>query len=174
MERGLVLVSEDRRRDQAFLGRDLAENITAPALDGFASRALGWLDQRAEQRAAADVVRRYTVQPARLDNTMARLSGGNQQKAIIGRWLANRPKVCILDEPTKGIDIGARATVHRLFAELAGEGIGFILISSDIPELLALSHRIIVLRKGRLVGALDREEFEADRVLAIASTGVQQ
>ncbi len=173
-ERGLVLVSEDRRRDQAFLGRDLIENITAPALDGFAGRGLGWLDQRAERSAAQDVARRYAVQPARLDNTMVRLSGGNQQKAIIGRWLADRPKVCVLDEPTKGIDIGARATVHGLFAELAAEGIGFILISSDIPELLALSHRIVVLHKGRLVGELPRAEFEADRILAIASTGVQQ
>jgi inositol transport system ATP-binding protein len=104
---------------------------------------------------------------------MVNLSGGNQQKAIIGRWLSRDPKVAVLDEPTKGVDIGARALVHQFVAERASRGMAFLLISSDIPELLALSHRIAVLHKGRLATILPREAFDAGRILGIASTGAE-
>ncbi len=171
LERGLVLVSEDRRKDQAFLGRSLLENVTAPALPQLSGRVLGWLDRRRERLGAQELLQTYGVQPPNCDAPMISFSGGNQQKAIIGRWLHRQPRVCILDEPTKGVDIGARAAVHRLLVELAGKGVAFILISSDIPELLALSHRVLVLHKGRLAGEVARADLDASRLLRMASTG---
>ena len=117
------------------------------------------------------IARRFGVQPPRTETAMINFSGGNQQKAIIGRWLGRAPKVAILDEPTKGVDIGARAAVHKLVAELAATGVAFLLISSDFPELLALSHRLLVLHQGRLAGVVERAAFDPDRVLSIASTG---
>lgn len=171
LDRGLVLVSEDRRKDQAFLVRNMIENVTAPSLPQLAGRMLGWLNRRREHHEAFDLLRTYGIQPPDGGASMLSFSGGNQQKAIIGRWLHRQPRVCILDEPTKGVDIGARAAVHRMLAELAAKGVSFILISSDIPELLALSHRVVVLHKGRLAGEVPREELTADRILNIASTG---
>ena len=171
LERGLVLVSEDRRKDQAFLGRSLLENVTAPALPQLSGPVLGWLDWRRERVGAQELLQTYGVQPPNCDAPMISFSGGNQQKAIIGRWLHRQPRVCILDEPTKGVDIGARAAVHRLLVELAGKGVAFILISSDIPELLALSHRVLVLHKGRLAGEVARADLDAGRILRMASTG---
>ncbi len=172
MDHGLVLVSEDRRQDQAFLNRAVRENLSAPNLSAIAHRLSGWLNLRAEHRRSRELIADYGVQPQQPEITMLNLSGGNQQKAIIGRWLSLGPKVAILDEPTKGIDIGARQAVHRLVADFAAGGTSFILISSDIPELLALSHRIAVLHKGRLAGMVERPDFDAGRILAIASTGV--
>ncbi|MTE02041.1 ATP-binding cassette domain-containing protein [Paracoccus sp. YIM 132242] len=169
--RGLVLVSEDRRLDQAFLSRPVRENMSAPMLGDLAARLLGWLDLSREQRIVGQLIQDYGVQPARSDISMINLSGGNQQKAIIGRWLTRNPKVAILDEPTKGVDIGARQAVHRLVTDFAAKGMGFILISSDIPELLSLSHRIAVLHKGQLAGIVERADFDAGRILSMASTG---
>jgi rhamnose transport system ATP-binding protein len=102
---------------------------------------------------------------------MLALSGGNQQKAIIARWLQTGPLVCILDEPTKGVDIGARTEMYRLIRERAEAGVAFLLISSDLPELLGLAHRVLVLHKGRIAGELPRAEAEPHRILAMASTG---
>ncbi len=103
---------------------------------------------------------------------MVALSGGNQQKCVIARWLAGQPAVIILDEPTKGIDVGAKAEIHRLIGKLAGSGLSVLLISSDLPELLALSHRILVMHKGRLVGGLERPQFDPTAVVHMASTGI--
>jgi len=171
MARGLVLVSEDRRKDQAFLGRALRENVTAPRLPGLMAGPPWLLNLRRERSTANAIVREFGVHHPGLDAAMITLSGGNQQKAILGRWLHGNPRVCILDEPTKGVDIGARAAVHQMIVDLAAKGVAFLLISSDVPELLALAHRVIVLHKGRLAGALDRNELDPGRILHIASTG---
>jgi ABC-type sugar transport system ATPase subunit len=171
MARGLVLVSEDRRKDQAFLGRALRENVTAPRLPGLMGGPPWLLNLRRERSTANAIVREFGVHHPGLDAAMITLSGGNQQKAILGRWLHGNPRVCILDEPTKGVDIGARAAVHQMIVDLAAKGVAFLLISSDVPELLALAHRVIVLHKGRLAGALDRNELDPGRILHIASTG---
>jgi ABC-type sugar transport system ATPase subunit len=102
---------------------------------------------------------------------MVSLSGGNQQKAIIGKWLSNEPGLCILDEPTKGVDIGARAAVHKLIVDLAAKGVAFILISSDLAEIVTLAHRVVVLHKGRLAGSIQRAQFEPSRIVHMASMG---
>jgi ABC-type sugar transport system ATPase subunit len=123
---------------------------------------------------AQELVRDHGVQPPRTEPEIVALSGGNQQKAIVGRWLYANPQVCILDEPTKGVDVGARAAIHRLIVSLAEQGVAFILISSDTPELLALCHRILVIHKGRVVGNLDRSEADPERILRLASTGADR
>ncbi len=171
MERGLVLVSEDRRRDQAFLTRAVRENLTATVLPRLLRVPLGRLDLDRERGDAASAATTFRVQHPGLEAFMLALSGGNQQKAIIARWLQTEPLVCILDEPTKGVDIGARAEMHRLIRERAEAGVAFLLISSDLPELLDLADRVLVLHKGRIAGELPRAQAEPHGILAMASTG---
>jgi ABC-type sugar transport system ATPase subunit len=169
--RGLVLVSEDRRRDQAYLARPLRENLTAPSLTELRAGRLRLLALGRERRLSADIATAFGVDHPGLEAAMVTLSGGNQQKAILGRWFEGNPSVCILDEPTKGVDIGAREAVHRMILERAAAGVAFLLISSDLAELRLLAHRVLVLHKGRLVGDLDRAEAELHQIMALASTG---
>ena len=171
MERGLVLVSEDRRRDQAFLGRAVRENLTASILQRLADGLFGHLALERERIRAAQAATVFGIHHPGLEAFMLALSGGNQQKTIIARWLQTEPQVCILDEPTKGVDIGARADMYRLIRERAANGVAFLLISSDLPELMGLAHRIIVLHKGRIAGDLRHAEAEPHRILEMASTG---
>jgi ABC-type sugar transport system ATPase subunit len=171
MERGLVLVSEDRRRDQAFLTRAVRENLTATLLRQVSVGLFGRLDLGRERDEAAQAATDFRVHCPGLEAFMLALSGGNQQKAIVARWLQTGPQVCILDEPTKGVDIGARAEMYRLIRERAAAGVAFLLISSDLPELMSLAHRLLVLHKGRIVGELPRAQAEPHGVLALASTG---
>ncbi len=169
-ERGIALVSEDRRVEQVFGGRSVRENLTSTIIREFGS---GWgLISRARQRKRAqELSNSFGVRHPGLDAPMSALSGGNQQKCVIARWLATKPAVCILDEPTKGIDVKAKAEVHLLINELAAQGLGVLLISSDLPELLAVSHRILVMHKGLIVGKLERDEFDPGSIVRIASTG---
>jgi ABC-type sugar transport system ATPase subunit len=102
---------------------------------------------------------------------MVTLSGGNQQKAILARWISRSPRVALLDEPTKGVDVGAKGEVHALVADLARSGLGVVLVSSDVDELFALSHRILVLKDGVVVTELQREDFDATRIVRAASSG---
>ena len=171
MERGLVLVSEDRRRDQAFLNRAVRENLTATILQRMARGVFGRLALDQERNDAAGATTTFGIQHPGLEAFMLALSGGNQQKTIIARWLQTNPHVCILDEPTKGVDIGARAEMYRLIRERAAGGVAFLLISSDLPELLGLAHRLLVIYKGRIAGELPRAQAEPHRILAMASTG---
>jgi ABC-type sugar transport system ATPase subunit len=168
--RGIALVSEDRRSEQIFPGRGVYENLTSATLARFSKR-WGLLSRSGQHRAAAEAVSTYGIRHPGLDAPMASLSGGNQQKCVIARWLSTKPKVCILDEPTKGIDVRAKAEIHKLIGRLADEGLGVLLISSDLPELLALSHRILVMHKGGVVGQIERPEFDPGRVVRMASTG---
>jgi ABC-type sugar transport system ATPase subunit len=168
--RGLALVSEDRRADQVFPGRSVRENLTSAILEVL-QQGIGYLSPTRQRTQATDLTEKYAVRHPGLEAPMVALSGGNQQKAVIARWLARRPVVYILDDPTKGIDVGAKADIHRLIGQLAAEGLGVLLITSDLPELLALSHRIIVMHKGRVVGELQRNQFDPSTVLHMASTG---
>jgi ABC-type sugar transport system ATPase subunit len=167
---GMVLVSEDRRSEQAFLGRPVRENLLAGHL-GPQHRRHGLISRTLERRAAREMASEYGVKYANLEQELVALSGGNQQKVILARWLIEKPRICILDEPTKGIDVGAKAEVHRLVRELAAQGVAIVLVSSDMPELIALSHRIVVMHKGTMVGELAHDEFEPDLILRMASTG---
>ena len=167
---GIALVSEDRRADQIFSGRSVRENLTSAVLERLHAGA-GFLSRTRQRRQAAQLVQEYGIRLPGLDAPMVSLSGGNQQKCVIARWLATEPAICILDEPTKGIDVKAKAEIHALIGRLAASGLGVLLISSDLPELLALSHRILVMHKGRVVGELGRAEFDPNTVVQMASTG---
>jgi ABC-type sugar transport system ATPase subunit len=167
---GMVLVSEDRRREQAFLNRPVRENFLAGHI-GPEHRRFGIISNKLERTAAQAMVAAFRVKCASLEQDLVSLSGGNQQKVILARWLMEKPRICILDEPTKGIDVGAKADIHLLVRELAAQGTAVILISSDMPELMSLSHRIVVMRKGSITGELKADEFEPDTILRLASTG---
>jgi ABC-type sugar transport system ATPase subunit len=168
--RGLALVSEDRRADQTFAGRSVRENLTSTILDSL-TQAAGYLSSARQQDRAMAMTREYGIRHPGVESPIVALSGGNQQKCVIARWLAGKPAIIILDEPTKGIDVGAKAEIHRLISRLAAAGLSVLLISSDLPELLALSHRILVMHKGQIVGGLKREQFDPAAIVHMASTG---
>ena len=171
LSKGLVLVSEDRRSEQAYLGRSVRENITSAGLEDLRTKFGPFLSLRREKAASVDLATQFDVRSASINVPMVTLSGGNQQKAILARWISRSPRICLLDEPTKGIDVGAKAEVHGLVADLVRSGVGVVLVSSDVEELFALSHRILVLKDGAVVDELVREDFDATRIVRSASTG---
>ncbi|MCM8746847.1 sugar ABC transporter ATP-binding protein [Thermomicrobium sp. CFH 73360] len=167
---GIVLVPEDRKLQGLVLILSVRENVTLPVL-----AQLGWLgfpSRRAEERITQLFVERLRIRTPSLEQRVMNLSGGNQQKVVLARALATNPKVLILDEPTRGIDVGAKAEVHTLIAELAEAGMGILLISSELPEVLSMSHRVLVMSGGRIVAEFPREEATEEGVLA-AATGHQ-
>jgi len=149
---GIVYVPEDRGRQGAITALPIFQNVTLPSL-GRTSRK-GFLRLAEEFKLAREYTERLELRAASLDTVVGNLSGGNQQKVVIAKWLATQPKVIILDEPTKGIDIGSKAAVHEFMAELAGNGLAVIMVSSEIPEVLGMSDRVIVMREGRMVAEL--------------------
>ena len=126
-----------------------------------------------EYALAREYTRRLELKAAALDQNVAELSGGNQQKVVIAKWLATRPAVIILDEPTKGIDIGSKAAVHAFMRELASQGLAVIMVSSEIPEIIGMSDRIIVMREGRRVAELNQKEVTPE-VLVRAAAGIEE
>jgi rhamnose transport system ATP-binding protein len=166
VELGIACVPEDRRRHGVILEMPVAANATLATLRNIS--AAGLLDFGRERAVAADFVRRLGVKTASLDNPVGNLSGGNQQKVALARWLAADPAVLILDEPTQGIDVGAKAEIHRLMGDLAGRGLAIIMISSELPEVLGMSDRIAVMHGGTVVGTLDRSEATQEAVLELA------
>ena len=164
---GIGLVPEDRSNQGLVLENSVLFNMIVPTLDRFA-RA-GWLKRRLARRSAEVFVKRLRVQTPSMEQTVKNLSGGNQQKVVLAKWLMVNPKVLILDEPTRGIDVGAKAEIHQLMVELAKQGIAIIMISSEMPEVLAMSDRIIVMHEGRIAGTLNRDEATQERIMAYAS-----
>jgi len=165
MRLGIGLVPEDRKRQGLVLSMRARDNTTLSVLETLAS--FGFIRDRAERALAREYFERLRVRAPSLDTMTAGLSGGNQQKIVLAKWLAARCRILILDEPTRGIDVGAKAQIHALVAELAGRGTGVLLISSELPEILHLSSRILVLRKGRLVGELARAEASQDALMRL-------
>jgi len=166
VELGIAYVPEDRRHHGVILEMSVATNTTLATL-GAISRA-GLLDFRRERAVAADFVQRLGVKTATIDTPVGNLSGGNQQKVALARWLAAEPAVLILDEPTQGVDVGAKAEIHRLMGDLAARGLAIIMISSELPEILGMSDRIVVMHAGTVAGALDREGATQEAILELA------
>lgn len=165
----MAMLTEDRKVS-GFVGTmDITRNITLAALRRVARR--GVIHGGAERNLARDLAARLSLKAAGLRASVLSLSGGNQQKVVLSKWLAAEPEILILDEPTRGIDVGAKAEIYRLMSELAGRGLGIILISSEMPELLAMSDRIVVLGNGRVQGQFDRADVTQDRLLASAAGG---
>jgi ribose transport system ATP-binding protein len=166
--RGVYLAPEDRKRHGLVLPMTIAENTSLPDIANY-SRG-GWLNRRREKQVAEAEVARLRTRTPSIRQKVVNLSGGNQQKVVLAKWLATKPRVLILDEPTRGIDIGAKVEVHRIISELAASGLGIILISSDLPEVLAMSDRIVVLHEGRVTAEIPRQMATEERVM-FAATG---
>jgi rhamnose transport system ATP-binding protein len=164
---GIAYSTEDRRQLGLIAPLSIAANISLPSLRRFLTR--GGLVRRAAERATAETfARRLSIRAPSVDTPTAALSGGNQQKVVISKWLETKPKVLILDEPTRGIDVGAKVEIHQLIDELAATGMAIILISSDLPEVLAMSDRILVMREGRQMAVFHHREATQERVLSAA------
>ncbi|HEY3319380.1 MAG TPA: sugar ABC transporter ATP-binding protein [Planctomycetota bacterium] len=162
---GLCLVPEDRKRDGNITGRPIVENINAGILEQL-SGALGFLSPKRCRAQADQMIRRMEVDPPLPAMEIQKLSGGNQQKVIVGRVLAVQPKVLIFDEPTQGIDVGTKAQIYRLITELAASGCGIILVSSEFIELTELAHRILVVREGRITREIDGRGVDEEALFA--------
>jgi rhamnose transport system ATP-binding protein len=167
IRQGIVYVPEDRQTQGAILTRSICDNITLPSLAQFAY--LGFVQPGREAAAAQDWVARLQVKCADARQEVGSLSGGNQQKVVLARWLLTAPRVLILDEPTKGIDVGSKAVVHRLMSELVQQGLGVIMVSSELPEILGMSDRVLVMRRGRVRGLFDRADAKAETILRAAT-----
>jgi len=163
---GLAYVPEDRRQHGVIGAMSVAANTTLASLDRLAR--FGLLDRAAERAEAQRFVTDFAIRTPSIDAAVGTLSGGNQQKVALARWLATKPRVLILDEPTQGVDIGAKAEIHRLIRALAAEGLAILLISSELTELLGLAHRIGVMRGGRLAGVLDHADATEERLMSLA------
>ncbi len=165
---GIAYLPEDRGAQGLVRPMTLTANVSLAVLRRLARGP--FLDRAGERALAADSVRRFAIRASSVRQVVNKLSGGNQQKVVIAKWLATRPKVLILDEPTRGIDVGAKAEVHRLMSELAGQGLAILMISSELPEIMGMSDRILVMREGRIVGDYRREAVtQQDLVAAMMS-----
>ncbi|GIK75789.1 MAG: ribose import ATP-binding protein RbsA [Chloroflexota bacterium] len=167
MQLGIAYVTEDRRGLGLTLPMSIATNITLPTLRRYLN-ALGLIRRGAEDRTAEEYRKRLMIRTPSVHLEVGKLSGGNQQKVMLSKWLNARPRLLILDEPTRGIDVRAKAEVHHIISDLAAQGLGIILISSDLPEVLAMSDRVLVMREGRQMGVFTRNEATQETVMTAA------
>jgi ABC-type sugar transport system ATPase subunit len=164
---GIALVPEDRKLQALILGMSVRENMSLPLLDKLGS---AFVPPRGRERAlVGEYITSMRIRTPHMEQRVAALSGGNQQKVVIARWLATNPKVLILDEPTRGIDVGAKAEVHALIARMAEAGVAILMISSELPEILGMSHRVLVMREGRIVAEFARAEATEEGIMAAAT-----
>ena len=168
---GVYLAPEDRKKHGLVLPMPVVENISLPDIGNY--RAGGILDRRAEARVALAEVARMNIKTPTIQRKVVNLSGGNQQKVVLGKWLAMRPKVLILDEPTRGIDVGAKAEIYRHMAELAQSGIGILMVSSELEEIIGMSDRVVVMHERKITGILSRQQLTQERI-AMMMTGKGQ
>jgi len=169
---GIGLVPEDRKAQGLFLKQSVRYNIGTALLERLSR--LSFLNFRAINQIVRNLVERLRVRTPSLNQQVRNLSGGNQQKVVISRWLALNPKVLILDEPTRGVDVGAKAEIHALMNELAAQGMAILMISSELPEVLGVSDRILVMREGRVVAELTRAEATQDRIMQAATGQIER
>jgi rhamnose transport system ATP-binding protein len=162
---GLVYVPEDRQIAGAILPMSILHNITLASLSSIGNL----LNRKKEETLALPLAQRLSLRAAHLEQNVSELSGGNQQKVVLSKWLATNPKVIILDEPTKGIDVGAKAAVHGFMSELVQNGLAVILVSSELPEIMNMSDRILVMREGRLVAEFNAREASAENIVSQAA-----
>jgi ribose transport system ATP-binding protein len=163
---GVFLVPEDRRSSGLVLDFSIRENVSLPALGRYARHGL--VSDAQEREAVGAVCRQLQVKTPSIEVKAATLSGGNQQKVVLAKWLALGPKVLIVDEPTRGIDVGAKAEIYRLLHALAGEGVSILMISSDMEEILHLSDRVAVMHEGRMAGVLEHADCTEQRIMTLA------
>jgi ribose transport system ATP-binding protein len=163
---GVCLVPEDRRHHGVVAAMSVRENLTLPAIDSYAW--CGLVKRSSEARAADAIAARLSVKTSSIEAAAATLSGGNQQKVVLGKWLALQPRAIIFDEPTQGVDVGAKAEIHRLIRQLADQGTAVVMISSDMDEIVAECDRVAVMHEGRITGILDRAACTPESIMQLA------
>jgi len=164
---GLAYVPEDRQLHGLIPQMNITANISLPMLPEYANR--GWLRDKVEIKAAFGAAQQMEVRANHIWQKARELSGGNQQKIVLAKWLSTRPRILILDEPTRGIDVGTKAAVHALMSKLASEGMAILMISSELPEILGMSDRVLVMREGRLTGHFTRAEATQEKIISAAT-----
>lgn len=170
MKHGIVLVPEDRKLQGILANLSVSDNINISLLDQN-SNQLGFVNRSKEEQIAAEGIQKFKIKTPSPDKKIVELSGGNQQKCIVARWISTNPKVLILDEPTKGIDVGAKAEFYQMICAFAKQGLGVILISSELPEIIGLSDRIIIMKSLQIVGEVSREEATESKLLSLGMIG---
>jgi ribose transport system ATP-binding protein len=168
IDAGMVYLSEDRKADGLFLDMSIAANVSALAIDDVAS-PIGIIDDGLEAERAERLGQKLGVKCAHVRQPVSALSGGNQQKVAIAKMLSVEPGLVFLDEPTRGVDVGAKAEIHRILRDLARSGVGVVVISSELPELIGLCDRVIVVREGRIAGEVSGEAMTEQRIMHLAS-----
>ncbi|MCE7979864.1 MAG: sugar ABC transporter ATP-binding protein [Caldilinea sp. CFX5] len=166
---GLALAPEDRKRQGLFLGQSIRHNLTLPILAQLTQRGIIQRDQ--ERQLVATAQRELAIQMTSPGQLVQYLSGGNQQKVVLAKWLQTKPTVIILDEPTRGIDVGAKFEIYRLMRQLTEQGVAILMISSELPEVLGMSDRILVMHQGEIAGEVARQEATEERIIELATTG---
>ncbi len=167
MRRGLAYVPEDRQLQGTILPMSIRENITLPIVGDLAGGP--FLNRTRENAVTDEYGRRMEIKAGSWEQAVGSLSGGNQQKLVLAKWLATRPKILILDEPTKGIDVATKARVHEFISHLAGEGLGILLVSSEMPEILGMADRVVVMHEGRVTGRFARAEADPEKLIRTAT-----
>lgn len=166
---GMAYVSEDRKKYGLVLEMDIIKNSTLVAL----KKVTKWnvIDHALEVKQAEEITKRMKLKAPTLEAKVSQLSGGNQQKVVLSKWLLNSPKILILDEPTRGIDVGAKYEIYKIINELASQGVGIVLISSELPEVMGMSDRILVMSEGRITGEFQRHEATQEKIMTCATGG---
>jgi D-xylose transport system ATP-binding protein len=169
IEAGIALLTEDRKALGLFLDKSISFNTTISSLETISSKVLGIINDQQERKIVKEYVDQLGVKTPSIDTVIGTLSGGNQQKVILGKWLNSRPDVFILDEPTRGIDIGAKVEIYKLLNELVQQGVTIIMISSELPEVLGMCDRILVMCEGEIVSNFARDDAKKESIMAYAT-----
>ena len=167
---GLAYVPEDRQLHGLIPAMPITSNISLPTLFKYAQR--GWLQDKVERKATYDAALQMEVRANNIWQMARELSGGNQQKIVLAKWLSTKPRILILDEPTRGIDVGTKAAVHALMSKLASEGMAILMISSELPEILGMSDRVLVMREGHITAHFSRAEATQEKIISAATQAV--
>ena len=170
---GIGLVPEDRKHQAIFAALGILTNFSVAALGRF-SNGFGFMAERRERKSLSEYKKMLSIRMASPEQAMEGLSGGNQQKVVLARWLARDPKVLIVDEPTRGVDVGAKAEVHQILVQLARRGIAIMMISSELPEVLAVSDRIVTMRRGRITGEMPAIEATEEKLMELMALDRRQ
>ncbi|MFS0654138.1 sugar ABC transporter ATP-binding protein [Bacillus sp. 179-C3.3 HS] len=166
---GIGFITEDRKDEGLMLDASIRENIGLPNLESFSPKGL--IDKKTEQDFVDLLIKRLTIKTASSETSARSLSGGNQQKVVIAKWIGIQPKVLILDEPTRGVDVGAKREIYQLMNELTNRGVAILMVSSELPEVLGMSDRILVIHEGTISGELDKTEATQERIMTFATGG---
>ncbi|QUG75251.1 ATP-binding cassette domain-containing protein [Erwinia sp. E602] len=168
IDKGLAFLTEDRKKSGLFLVLSVLENMSIVKMTNYSANA-GFVSHSQMAKDCLEQIKRLNIKTPTMDQIINNLSGGNQQKVLIARWLLAQPKILILDEPTRGIDVGAKAEIYRLISELANRGVAIIMVSSELPEILGMSDRVMVMHGGRITGILNKEDADQETILSLAS-----